>query len=466
MRLRDHTHSYSHSHSHSHSHSSSTGNLMTVRDAVAAYTRKKKTIKATFLACLIEFSLPKKTQGTDYVVTVRIVDELLAELSVNMFADKEDHLPRLHSYKDLILLNDVMIKHYDSQVCGVFYSNSSSFALFDVKTNTNIPYQTSPRFHLHDLDIPSIQRIRTFTTQYQVSADINHYRISLKDLGTKMFFDLVCQVLYVQRVWDGGCMLYIWDGKDAPPLHVQRSLEDEEDDPLPLEVEPTTLNMHILRKFPCVGTVLRVMAHVDMSVHFPQMGQWVKIRNMKCDQLESGLWLGHLLPTTKLRFLPDNEPTVIECKRALDERGLGTEGRLPLWSNPLSGLTVVDSTGFSFATLLDLITLTEAETIVRCVVRIVAICPSDVEGLRLENGDYRIMLTLEDPTARIHALLDSHHGDVFFENFTSASDASKRMTMNVLLGSEGKDRNPPWIECCIRSNANRIYYICRTRLVA
>lgn len=94
------------------------------------------------------------------------------------------------------------------------------------------------------------------------------------------------------------------------------------------------------------------------------MGQWVKIRNMTYET-HSGLWLGRLLPTTKLMFLPHNEPTVLECKRshslscqfvsiaihyyfvvllfdflrAMDERGLGKEGRLPFWSNPLPALT-------------------------------------------------------------------------------------------------------------------------------
>lgn len=86
-------------------------------------------------------------------------------------------------------------------------------------------------------------------------------------------------------------------------------------DPLPLQVEPKTLNVSILGKFPCVGTVLRVMTHVDMTIYFQQIGQWVKIRNMKCDELESGFWLGGLLPTTKLRFLPDNDPIVLERKR-------------------------------------------------------------------------------------------------------------------------------------------------------
>ncbi|KAF4364860.1 hypothetical protein G4B88_025579 [Cannabis sativa] len=348
--------------------------LKRIREAVTLYnSRKKSSQKFNLVGFVIEFSLPRKSQGTDYVTTIRVVDELLSELFINMFAEKEEHLPHLKSYKDLIVLNNVMMKHYvdGDEICAVYYKQTSSFALFDVKTTTNTPYQTSPV----------------------------------------------------------GCILFVWDGNDAPPLKVQTMHEDEELSPLPLEIEAKTLNMLILSKFPCVGTVLRVKAPVDMSAYFQEeMGQWVKIRNMKCEETKSGLWLGTLLPTTKVRLLPNSDPIVMECKRAMDERGVGRQGRSPLGSNPLSGLTVVDPKEFPYATLMDLITHTE-------------------------NEECKIILTLEDPTARIHALLDSQHWGVFFEDFTSDdSDALKRMKMNKLLGCERDHRNPPWIECCIKSN--------------
>ena len=92
------------------------------------------------------------------------------------------------------------------------------------------------------------------------------------------------------------------------------SLEDEEEHPLQLDIETTALNMSILRTFPCVGTVLRVITDVDVTLHIQQMGQWVKVRNMKIDN-RSGFWFGTFLPTTKLRFLLDDEQTVQECKR-------------------------------------------------------------------------------------------------------------------------------------------------------
>lgn len=239
-----------------------------------------------------------------------------------------------------------------------------------------------------------------------------------------------------------------------------------EEGPLPLEVEPRLLNMSILRKFPCVGTVLRVKAHVDISMHIQEMGQWVKIRNMTYE-IHSGLWLGRLLPTTKLTFLPDNEQTVLECKRTTDERGLGKDGRLPFWSNPRPALTVIDSANIPYATLMDLITQAEDEITVRCVVRIVAVSPFDAEKYRAD-GRYGIILTLEDPTARIHASLNGLDGDMFFED--CPSDALKRRKMDELLGltleqNTNSHRNPPWIQCCIKPDASRFYSLCHTKLV-
>ena len=73
--------------------------------------------------------------------------------------------------------------------------------------------------------------------------------------------------------------------------------------------------MAILSRFPRVGTVLRVLAPVDMNVYFEEMDQWVKIRNMKYDEQDSGLWRGSFLSSTKVRLLPDNEHTVLERKR-------------------------------------------------------------------------------------------------------------------------------------------------------
>ena len=58
---------------------------------------------------------------------------------------------------------------HDGKVCGVFYKQSSSFALFDVKTSTNTPYQTSPGFDPQKLDMAWVSSMRALSSHYEVS---------------------------------------------------------------------------------------------------------------------------------------------------------------------------------------------------------------------------------------------------------------------------------------------------------
>lgn len=67
-----------------------------------------------------------------------------------------------------------------------------------------------------------------------------------------------------------------------------------------------------------------------------------------------------------------------------------------------------------------------------CVVRVVASFPWLVEDYRSPTGVYRIRLTLEDPTARLHAYLYAEDAEQFFGGYPSL-DVLKRMR-NLLLG--------------------------------
>ncbi|XP_024025795.1 protection of telomeres protein 1b isoform X2 [Morus notabilis] len=432
------------------------GRITTIREALAASEMSRTPTLFNLGGLVIEFSFPRKSHGSG------------SKLKAHVFTNSIHHLPRIRSSNPLLLLTHIQIKKHGNDVYAVYNKKYSSFALFDPKANANnctTPYQASPGFDIHSIDTTHIQSIFDFSLHYQLVVEKNEYLISLKDLGRSEYFDLLCQVVHIENVGAEDWMLFVWDGTDAPPLHLESNLA--EDDPLLLEPAPCLLNVSTLRKFPCVGSVLRVRAHVDISMHAQGMGQWVKIRNMTYET-HSGLWLGRLLPTTKLMFLPDNEPTVLECKRAMDERGLGKEGRLPFWSNPLPALTVIDSSSFPFATLMDLITQAEDEITVRCVVRVVAVSPFDVEKFCFD-GRNGIILTLDDPTARIHASLNGHDGGMFFEDISS--DTFKRRKMDELLGISSEEntnphRNPPWIQCCIKLDASRFYSMCHTKLVA
>lgn len=82
-------------------------------------------------------------------------------------------------------------------------------------------------------------------------------------------------------------------------------------------IEPVPLARHIICQFPCVGTVLRVTVDQglkDIGLHFKGIGNWVKFRNIRCEE-HSGLWHGLFLPSSRIRFLSENDDSVLQCKR-------------------------------------------------------------------------------------------------------------------------------------------------------
>lgn len=120
----------------------------------------------------------------------------------------------------------------------------------------------------------------------------------------------------------------------------------------------------------------------------------------------------------------------------------------------------------------------EADSIFFCVVRVVAIHLSEAENLGLlnERGKCEMRLTLEDPTARIHAFLleEEEEEEVkFFNGFPSDVLAAKMKRLlgvpehqNLLDGN--CTRFPPLVKCGLDStrdaSGNRVFYICCTRL--
>lgn len=96
-------------------------------------------------------------------------------------------------------------------------------------------------------------------------------------------------------------------------------LDDEMENSLLLRFEPFPLSRDVLCAFPAVGTVLRVMAdqgNEKLGLHLLKRGRWVKFVNMVFE-LHGGLWHGLLMPSTKLRYLPNDDPLVLQSQRSL-----------------------------------------------------------------------------------------------------------------------------------------------------
>eukprot|EP00262_Sarcandra_glabra_P001380 TRINITY_DN11475_c0_g1_i2.p1 TRINITY_DN11475_c0_g1~~TRINITY_DN11475_c0_g1_i2.p1 ORF type:complete len:149 (+),score=11.04 TRINITY_DN11475_c0_g1_i2:55-447(+) len=129
---------------------------------------------------------------------------------------------------------------------------------------------------------------------------------------------------------------------------------------------------------------------------------------------------------------------------------------------------------------MDILCHSEVTYIFKCVVRVVATYPWEAKDFWSPvTGVYRIRLTLEDPTARIYADVYEEDGVQFFNGYPPPDVLTCKM--NKLLGiaeflvdgGGNASRNPPWVQCYIKSYyldesdkwGTRHYRICGTNLV-
>ncbi|KAB1217630.1 Protection of telomeres protein 1a [Morella rubra] len=309
--------------------------IIPIRDALSRVNQK-----VNLIGCVREFSPPRKSSGTDYVSILKIVDESYKdeEFSVHIFTGKLQDLPIIRSYNDVIILYQVKIVEFSGRKNADFNKRFSSYALFDENSCSDFnPYQASPGFRLLEPDMGFIRRKVHFCTQIPLSEGMGEYLLSLKQLKNKEHFDLVCKVLHIEKVANNTWMLFVWDGNDTPPLSSDVNLDNEEQNPLPFQIEQFSVPKDILCTFPRVGTILQVMTndvHENFGLCFEGIGKWTKIRNMTCE-IHLGLWRGLLLSSSRFRFLPHNDCAVLERIRNVNQRISGEEGRVPSWRHPL-----------------------------------------------------------------------------------------------------------------------------------
>ncbi|KAL5805405.1 hypothetical protein ACOSQ4_028138 [Xanthoceras sorbifolium] len=434
--------------------------------------------KVTLVGVVVEFSFPRKSRGTDYVTILKIVDDSqqCPELFVNVFTKQIDDLPHVRSHGDLILLTNVMIRKHDKGMTAVFYKNFSAFALCDGNPSDDFRcYQATLGFNLEEAEKHLITRLRQWRGGFQLSPGTMDNLLSLKDISNGKHFDLICKVVDIYKVAENVWMLLLWDGTDAPPLSLHGKLKDEENNPLPLHVEPSLLDRKFHLKYPSFGTILRVTADVtyeNFGQHFSSIDKWVRICYICC-QVSSGMWHGSLSPSSSVRLLSNSDNIVLEYERKYNERIVRKHGRLPQWVDLSSHfLTGIDGEIVRFSTLIDVLRYAEVDPKFFCVVRVVAMHPFQAQDFCSfdVSSEYRTRLTLEDSTARIHALLAGEEWMRFFE----ACPVDQRNTkVKMLLGVPEQQnldnddeftRNPPWIKCCIQWK-NGLFYVCSTWLV-
>ncbi|KAG8383319.1 hypothetical protein BUALT_Bualt04G0000100 [Buddleja alternifolia] len=429
------------------------------------------------LGIVVESGISHKSKGTDYCLNLKIIDDSVEdrELSINAFHRNIHDLPRVRGHLDVILLHNVLIDIHDQNPCASF-RRTSAFALFDGRDDDDCkPYQLSPGFQGVESAEKLVHYLRFWSYHTRFDAGTSEYVRPLADIGGRYFVDLVCKVLHVCEVSRGKWMLYAWDGTDAPSVSVTTNLTGEQQNSLPLHIEPFCLPGHVLRKFPCVGTILRILVdenYEEFGVHFQHGEKWVRLRNVMC-KTESGLWKGVFTLETKFRPLSEQDGSVQDCLRVFAER-VCEQGRVPSAAFPrFDVLTVTGNEEADFATLQDILCSPLPCGGFKCVVRVVAVYPLRGEDFRSPEGLYRLRLTLEDPTSRIHAYLSNQDATFLFGGYPT--DDVLTAKMNKLLGvqeCEDSPRDPPWVQCCIGFNSSDVndvgskhFHICKTRFV-
>ncbi|KAF4352742.1 hypothetical protein F8388_003395 [Cannabis sativa] len=217
---------------------------------------------------------------------------------------------------------------------------------------------------------------------------------------------------------------------DAHPSSISSRLEDEKNNPLPLQPEQLHLSRDILGTFPTLETVLRVVFDQGTKkhgLHLLHIGKWMKFINVYCD-VNGGFWRGSFTPSTKFRYTHDKHRLILERQRL--------HAFTKTVTYDMSRLIVphkVKYKDLQVVTLMDVHTYPEVTA--------------------------RVCLTLEDATARIHAYLYGKDGNKLFWRSTPIDVLTRKRNalLRVTTNDDGKQvedgiaKNPPWLQCCLKS---------------
>ncbi|XP_057828148.2 protection of telomeres protein 1a [Cryptomeria japonica] len=438
--------------------------------------------KVNIYGVIAEYEQPKPTKGSDMMSTMTIVDMSYPSPGLRLIAFDADSkkLPHVNKIGDIIRLRHVQIEHHNNAVNAVAKKKYSSFLLFEGNSGSSYePYQFShDGYKFTDHDKMLISSLRKWLESSPLYIGKSDYAAQIKDIKERAYFDLCCKVLLLHEKSEKLSVIYVWDGTDAPPQEFEMKQEEETDivaDPFG-ESSLIALQRNDLCNFPSVGSVIPVYVEMpinELQSRFPKIGRWVKLRNMTCRR-NSGLWEGVMTDKSKVSSIsPEMEKMYV---RDSAER-LETNSYLPQWCPKiLDGITVTNCEGIRFSSLIDVITNSQVTYKFRCLVRVIASLPRNVEefcGERKNSENnieyfYRVRLTLEDATARIHAYLYGEDANKFFSGYppTSLMGSTinlvalktkfyKLLGINECNSNEGEKssriQNPPWVECCIKS---------------
>ncbi|XP_078272642.1 protection of telomeres protein 1 [Rhinoraja longicauda] len=210
------------------------------------------------------FKQPYRSKGTDYCMTVTLMDPSGGELHCVIFNGNADHLPKIYRTGDVVRFHRLKIQEFNSEVQAISGPGFSALTFDGAVGVPATPRASSKSYHFTATDLRMVEELRRWA-----NANTSTFKstVTLSDIRDVEYFDLTCQLVAKAVVDSSAVMLKVWDGtkcpyplKEVPVAHSTLEGDESEITRLgPLTVDILTYDNHTgTAKSLKPGTYLRI----------------------------------------------------------------------------------------------------------------------------------------------------------------------------------------------------------------
>ncbi|GAB4820360.1 hypothetical protein N2152v2_007406 [Parachlorella kessleri] len=471
--------------------------------------------RQNLFAVVAEYSLPRRSAGTDYFTNLQLVDPstegMQRPVEFLAFAPSEAQLPRVRKPGDIIRLHRVLSKHYKGkpQLMGKITATREgppfAFCLFDSDVQGDKrPYQCSSANHWWDeREERILHALRTFVTASVAPTHLappSEYLRPIRDMRPGAFVDLVAQASELGSSSRGDIAvvgygpalddfphwraMFVWDGTDALPFPYRYDTRSGEEEglsaeqvqlirklrplPSPLFAEAPPAGAPV--PLPPLGTILPVVIQGQeglLGSVAPGVGSVIKLRNIGL-RVVQGQLQGYFTRTSKWAPWQEEQGAVAAYLHRVEHNEVAG------WAPPGPEELLAHSRHPSrpFTTLRQI--LADAPLGVprkyRALVRVVDYSPQDPAQMCSSSAEcglesdaapgyvYTLKLLLEDATGQLDAILWGQHALDFLpglpaQDLSLDPQASQELLdrLQRLLGAGSEREGGPWIDVCLKA---------------
>ncbi|DAZ96385.1 TPA: hypothetical protein N0F65_010752 [Lagenidium giganteum] len=437
-------------------------------DSVYKYTPLNALMdgKANIYGVVVNMTLPKKSSGKDFYMSVHLIDESKpkredAVLVLAFFRSLDQALSTLY-VGDVVRFHNLKINKYRDTMQGIYRLPTSRFLIVRERPDGSLEY-----ISLHEkwaFDRSDENRVRELMTWSktalaqdrtlppscpaapQLLGDLHH---------VEGFVDVIVRVLNIREGTDENhkASIVIWDGS-GDRAHSNTALNSRLLDLSDLDNTDMNLRRGVLVKvvIDSCWVLLQCMGFLDRLEN-----GWCRFRNLaisddNAEDVESRFIQLHFREASSLALMPDYTADVQDRLQAISSPINATEGP--------SVTTVIPAhitTKVPVSTLEAVRTSSQVPRKYHCVARCVKIWPSDIVKTTKKVGDtftYSFVIRLEDSSAQLDVSLLGKDAEHFLHgvppcdlqtNNSSRAVLQKRLAALVGCGQP--------LHCCIKSFA-------------